>query len=41
VFILENKIDAQVFRRTYVNLYYILLEIALNVSIWRGFPSSV
>jgi hypothetical protein len=29
VFILENKIDARVFRRTCVNLYYILLEIAL------------
>jgi hypothetical protein len=29
VFILENKIDVQVFRRTCVNLYYILLEIAL------------
>jgi hypothetical protein len=29
VFILENKIDARVFRRTCVNLCYILLEIAL------------
>jgi hypothetical protein len=29
VFILEYKIDAQVFRRTCVNLYYILLEIAI------------
>jgi hypothetical protein len=29
VFILENKIVARVFRRTCVNLYYILLEIAL------------
>jgi hypothetical protein len=29
VFILENKINAQVFRRTCVNLCYILLEIAL------------
>jgi hypothetical protein len=29
VFILENKIDVRVFRRTYVNLYYILLKIAL------------
>jgi hypothetical protein len=29
VFILENKIDAQVFRRTCVNMCYITLEIAL------------
>jgi hypothetical protein len=29
VFILENKIDTQVFRRTCVNLYYITLEIVL------------
>ena len=29
VFILENKIDARVFRRTCVNLCYVLLEIAL------------
>jgi hypothetical protein len=29
VFILKNKIDARVFRRTCVNLYYILLGIAL------------
>jgi hypothetical protein len=29
VFILKNKIDAQVFRRICVNLCYILLEIAL------------
>jgi hypothetical protein len=29
VFILENKIDAQVFKRTCVNLCYIMLEIAL------------
>jgi hypothetical protein len=29
VFILQNKIDARMFRRTYVNLCYILLEIAL------------
>ena len=29
VFILENKIDTRVFIRTCVNLYYILLEIAL------------
>jgi hypothetical protein len=29
VFILENKIDARVFKRICVNLYYILLEIAL------------
>jgi hypothetical protein len=29
VFILENKIDARVVRRTCVNLSYILLEIAL------------
>jgi hypothetical protein len=29
VFILENKIDVQVFKETYVNLYYITLEIAL------------
>jgi hypothetical protein len=29
VFILENKIDARVFRRICVNLYYILLKIAL------------
>jgi hypothetical protein len=29
VFILENKIDALVFKRTCVNLYYILLEIGL------------
>jgi hypothetical protein len=29
VFILKNKIDARVFRRTCVNLCYILLEIAL------------
>jgi hypothetical protein len=29
VFILENKIDARVFRRTCVNLCYILLETAL------------
>jgi hypothetical protein len=29
VFILENKIDARVFRITCINLCYILLEIAL------------
>jgi hypothetical protein len=29
VFILENKIDARVFKRTCVNLCYILLGIAL------------
>jgi hypothetical protein len=29
VFILENKIDTRVFRRTCVNLYYTILEIAL------------
>jgi hypothetical protein len=29
VFILENKIDAQVFRRSCVNLCYILLKVAL------------
>jgi hypothetical protein len=29
VFILENKINARVFRRTCVNLCYITLEIAL------------
>jgi hypothetical protein len=29
VFILENNIDARVFRRTCINLCYILLEIAL------------
>jgi hypothetical protein len=29
VFLLENKIDARVFIRTCVSLYYILLEIAL------------
>jgi hypothetical protein len=29
VFILENKINIQVFRRTCVNLYYTMLEIAL------------
>jgi hypothetical protein len=29
VFILKYKIDTRVFRRTYVNLCYILLEIAL------------
>jgi hypothetical protein len=29
VFILENKIDAKVFRRTCINLCYITLEIAL------------
>jgi hypothetical protein len=33
VFILENKIDARVFRRTCVNLYYILLEIVLICAI--------
>jgi hypothetical protein len=30
MFILENKIDAQVFRRTCVNLCYIKLEIVLT-----------
>jgi hypothetical protein len=29
--ILESKIDARAFRRTYVILYYILLEIAFNL----------
>jgi hypothetical protein len=29
VFILENKIEVRVFRRTCVNLYYIMLEIVL------------
>jgi hypothetical protein len=29
VFILENKIDTRVFKRTCVNLCYILLEITL------------
>jgi hypothetical protein len=29
VFILENKINARLFRRTCVNLYYITLEFAL------------
>jgi hypothetical protein len=29
VFILENKIDARVFRKTYVNLCYITLEFPL------------
>jgi hypothetical protein len=29
MFILENKINAPMFKRTCVNLYYILLEIAL------------
>jgi hypothetical protein len=41
VFILENKIDAQVFRRTCVNLYYIMLEIALICLNLERVPSSV
>jgi hypothetical protein len=40
MFILENKIDAQVFRRTCVNLCYILLKIALICVNLERFPSS-
>jgi hypothetical protein len=41
VFILENKIDARVFRRTCVNLYYITLEIVLICVDLERVPSNV